>query len=62
MKKVGYSFLFAVVVFTFENFINYSIQPSQAEILIELTIYHTIVVFLITFIAYGLGERSKEKD
>ena len=62
MKKVGYSFLFAVAVFTFENFINYSIQPSQAEILIELTIYHTIVVFLITFIAYGLGERSKEKD
>lgn len=61
MKKVVYSFLFTLMVFIFENFINYSILSSQAEILVVLTIYHAIVVFLIAFIAYGLGER-KEKD
>lgn len=62
MKKVGYSFIFAVVVFGLENFINYSILPSQAEMLIELALYHAFVVFWIAFIAYSLGERSKEKD
>ena len=62
MKKVLYSFLFAVVSLGVENFMNYSISSSQGEILFELTIYHAIVVFLVAFASYYLAERSKKEE
>lgn len=60
-KRFLCAFVWAFVVYLLMSFLN-SIISSYPDIMAPLALYVAVITFIVSFVSYGIGERSGSKQ
>ena len=60
-RRVYCSLLCTLIVYLFMSFLNFMSSPNS-DILDPVIWYIALITFIVSFISYGMGERSNDKQ